>query len=164
MWHLLNIEWMKIRKFRAFLWLLGFFAVSVFGLNYLCYGVVEMRNQAQAQVPDLSRILIGQPFAFPEVWKTVGYLSSFLLFLPGLMLILLVCNEFSFRTHRQNILDGQSRSQFLWAKTAVMVLLGLAVTLLVFLIGCFFGIRAGGTFSLINAQYVCFFSSSPSPI
>ena len=159
--HLIHIEWLKIRKYRAFLLLFGFFVISVFGLNYIVETVVSFRarvpqaeQEVASAVPDMAAMLVGQPFSFPEVWQTVSYLSSFLLFLPGLLIIILMANEFSYRTHRQNVIDGLSRSRFVQAKMGLILILSVVVTLLVFGVGCLFG---GGGFSLVGIHYVSYF-------
>src|SRR5215217_6317706 len=115
MTNLLKTEWLKIRKYRAFWWMTGIIALSYPGINYLFFsiykGLIEKGNTA-------SHILLslGNPFAFPEAWHTVSYLSSFFVFIPSVVVIMFITNEYTYKTHRQNIIDGWSRKQFMTAK------------------------------------------------
>lgn len=151
MWHLIKIEWLKINKYRAFIILLGLFVVSVLGLNYIVYEVTAAKNSPVSMIA-------GSTFSFPSVWHTVSYLSSYLLFIPGLIMILLMCNEYSFKTHRQNVIDGVSRSQFIHTKLLLALIFALLLTLLVALTACLFGaIAGGGSFSLTSMKYIPYF-------
>jgi ABC-type transport system involved in multi-copper enzyme maturation permease subunit len=67
-------------------------------------------------------------------------------------------NEYSYKTHRQNIIDGLSRTQFIYVKMMLCALIALASTLIVFLVAFFFGMyeNAAG-FSLQNLRYIGMF-------
>ncbi len=64
-------------------------------------------------------------FSFPDIWETSVYFASFFNFFLGFIIIGRVTNEFSFRTIRQQIMDGMSRMEAIGAK--VMLVLTLAV-------------------------------------
>jgi ABC-type transport system involved in multi-copper enzyme maturation permease subunit len=136
--HLLRIEWMKIRYYRSFKILLIAGLFSLFALNFLAYNYY--RTHAG---PEADALVASAPFRFPMVWQTVSYLSGFLLFIPGMMVITLIANEMSFRTLRQNIIDGVSRSRFLSIKVLVVVGLSLLFTMAVALCGVILGIVNG---------------------
>src|ERR1035437_1506482 len=150
---LLNIEWMKIKSYRTFWVLSSLFAVSVFGINYFIYFT------KQATVSDSKQVnaLIGSPFDFPNVWHTVAYVSSFLLFFPGLLIVTSVSNEFSFKTHRQNIIDGWSRSQFINVKIFLVFIIAIFSTLLVFLAAILFGYLSGSTIGFEKIEFIGYF-------
>ncbi len=65
-------------------------------------------------------IASSSPYDFAHTWQTTSYVGGWLLLLPGLLLILLITNEFSFRTHRQNIIDGWARKDFYNVKLALV--------------------------------------------
>ena len=67
---------------------------------------------------------------------------------------MLVTNEFSFRTHRQNIIDGWSRRQFVDVKIAMAVIIALVSTLMVILTALVFGFASGTSFGLDNFESV----------
>ncbi|MDR1055309.1 MAG: ABC transporter permease [Prevotellaceae bacterium] len=151
MLNLLKIEWLKLNQYRPFLILLGLFALSVFGINYVFHEILAVTGGTGS-------MLVGMPFQFPGVWNTVTYLSSFLLFIPGLLMILIISNEYSFRTHRQNIIDGVSRSQFIVTKILLAIILSVCLTVLVFIVALLFGIAEGDSaFSLQLIKYVFYF-------
>ena len=79
-------------------------------------GYQELTNQAQ-QGKRIAKMAFGNPFTFPEAWHTVAYFSS-------LICIYSCCDDhhvhyvmnIRFKTHRQNIIDGWSRNQFMSSK------------------------------------------------
>ena len=155
MLHLLKIEWLKLKNYRTFWILSALFIVSLYGVNHIGF---EVQNKAYAQAPMAEAVVGNPPFQFPEVWNTVPYISSFLLFFPGLIIIILMTNEFSYKTHRQNIIDGLSRRQFISVKLMLCVLIALASTIVVVLVALGFGIFTGpASFSLTNFGYVGMF-------
>ena len=150
--HLVKIEWLKLSKYRAFKVLLGLFLISLFGVNYVTYEVLSASMRI-----DGASMLIGTPFQFPEVWHTVSYLSSFLLFIPGLIMILIMSNEYTYRTHRQNIIDGISRNQFINAKIALIFIISICLAIVVFFVAAMFGLFCGGSLSFVKIEYIFYY-------
>ncbi|MFK5098226.1 hypothetical protein, partial [Klebsiella pneumoniae] len=74
---------------------------------------------------NIAKLLLGNPFVFPEVWQTVAYFSSFFVLLPSILVIMLVTNEYTYKTHRQNIIDGWSRNEFLLSKLIDVAIISL---------------------------------------
>lgn len=72
-------------------------------------------------------------------------------------MILIMSNEFSFRTHRQNIIDGVSRSQFMNTKIALILIISLCLTVLVFITALLFGLAEGGSFTFNHSRYLLYF-------
>lgn len=143
MLHLLKIEWLKIKNYRAF-WVFGIlYLVSIFLINYIGWSIQQRATQS---VPG-SEQLLGNPYAFPKVWQTVGWMSSWLLYFPGMIIIMLMVNEFNFKTHRQNVIDGLSRQQFINVKILLCVLMAVLITLINVVTAFVFGVVSGSTFS-----------------
>ncbi len=69
-------------------------------------------------------------FSESTIWRTVNFATSFLLYLPGMILINLFINEVNFKTHRQNIIDGWKRETFIFTKVGLVVCIAIAVTLM----------------------------------
>lgn len=150
MLHLLKIEWLKIKNYRAF-WLFAIlYLTSIFLINYI--GWTTQQRTAEA-VPG-SEQLFGNPYAFPKVWQTVGWMSSWLLYFPGMIIIMLMVNEFNFKTHRQNIIDGLSRQQFIGVKIVLSVILAVLITLINVITGFIFGSMTSGSFSTEGMQNI----------
>ena len=145
--HSLKIEWLKLKNYNAFWILLGLFVVSIFGINY-----IMRETMPKGQISDMLGIL-----DFPKVWHTVSYLSSFMLLFPGLIIIMTVTGEFSFRTHRQNIIDGMSRTNFITVKMLVVLILAVISTLAVFLFALLFGTLEGSAVSFKGVKYIFLF-------
>jgi hypothetical protein len=62
------------------------------------------------------------PYDFKHVWQTTSYTSGYILILPVMLLIMLVTNEFTYKTNRQNIIDGLSRLDFINVKIVLATL------------------------------------------
>ncbi len=153
MMHLLKIEWLKIKGYKTFWVLTTLFLVSIVGINYFVFNIKEDISKGSAQ----ANAIIGSPFDFPNVWHTVTYFSSFLLFIPGLMIITSITNEYTYKTHRQNIIDGWSRQQFIHVKIMLIIIVSILSTLFVFLTALAFGFFAGGHFSSGKIEFIGYY-------
>lgn len=151
---LLRVEWLKIKNYTAFIVLSIFFAVGVVTVNYIIF-IVNKNIISQSQAV----VLTGKfsPFQFDKTWQTTSYAAGWLLLLPALMLIILITNEFTFRTHRQNIIDGWSRQQFIQVKIVMAVLCAVFSALLVFFTALAFGFFSGTPFSMHGISHVGYF-------
>jgi len=154
MLHLLKIEWLKVKNYRTFWVLLALFLISIYGINYIAYLIQENTYKKQ---PELSMIIGNPPFQFPDVWQTVSYMSSFLLFIPGLLMIIFFSNEFTFKTHRQNVIDGLSRTEFIVTKMLDVIILALGSTIAVLLTAFFYGLNETGSFSIEKFENIGYF-------
>ncbi|MGZ5191055.1 MAG: ABC transporter permease, partial [Flavisolibacter sp.] len=127
---LIKTEWLKIKGYRAFWWMAGIVALSYPGMNYIIYSQVYQRqlNDDKGMGPILK--MMGNPFAFPEVWHSVAFISSWFIFIPSIVVIMFITNEYTYKTHRQNIIDGWSRKQFMTAKMIDVAVISLLATLL----------------------------------
>jgi len=154
MQQLLKVEWLKIKRYKAFILLTLFYALGVFVLNYIVYSVFDniiKTSKAGALIDQFN------PYSFDHVWQTVSYASGYLLLMPALLMLLLVTNEYTFRTNRQNIIDGWSRMQFVQVKWMMAFLLSVISTILVLLAGLIFGGLSGSEFSWNGFSHIGFF-------
>lgn len=153
MLHLLKIEWLKVKSYKAFWVFAILYSFSILGINYIGYYI----NELSAQNMPMSKAILGSPYSFPAVWGTVGYMSSWLLYFPGILFIMLFTNEFNFKTHRQNVIDGWTRSEFISVKFVFAILFSLVATLFNFLVALLFGfLSTGSVFSLTGIENVAF--------
>lgn len=141
MLELLKVEWLKVRRYRTFWIFTILYFVSIAGINYIGYYL----NESAVKNLPASEILIGAPFGFPRVWATVGFMSSWLLYFPGILFIMLLGNEFNFRTHRQNIIDGWERRQFLNVKFLFALLFSMVATIFNAVVAFAAGMGVSGT-------------------
>lgn len=139
---LIKIEWLKIKKYPAFWWMLGIVALTYPGLNSMTYYGYLKATSGKEMTNNIAKFLLGNPFAFPETWHSVAYFSSFFVLLPSILVIMLVTNEYTFRTHRQNIIDGWSRSEFITSKLFDVLIVSIIATLVYLLVATGFGLYA----------------------
>lgn len=135
--HLLRTEWMKVKNYRTFWILIALFTLAA---PLLCVAYQSINRNITSKLP-----ILQNPFSFPQVYETVGWLTSFMTPIMGILLIILLTNENNFRTLRQNIIDGWSRDQYIAAKFGVMLSMVLFITLLVALTALVFGLQNGGS-------------------
>lgn len=154
MLNLLKTEWLKIKNYTGFTLLASFFALGVVASNVIVY---IFKKEVLDQVPASELLFTGSLFDFNMVWKTVSYYSSFFLMLPAMLLVILMANEFTFKTHRQNIIDGWSRFEFLKVKMGLAVVFAAASTAVVILTALGFGIGSGSSFSVKGFENIGYF-------
>jgi ABC-type transport system involved in multi-copper enzyme maturation permease subunit len=109
----------------------------------------------QESAGKLARVLIGNPFTYPEVWHTVAYFSSWFVFIPAVVVIMFITNEYTFKTHRQNIIDGWSRQQFVSSKLIDVSIVSLLITFLYFAVSLVTGFanQEGGSLDIWSQFY-----------
>ncbi|MBX9734438.1 MAG: ABC transporter permease [Chitinophagaceae bacterium] len=137
---LITIEWLKIKKYPAFWGMLIIVLLTYPGINIMFYHVYDQIVTGKEMASNIAKMLLGKPFVFPEVWQTVAYFSSFFVLLPAILVIMLVTNEYNYKTHRQNIIDGWSRNDFMVSKLIDVVIISLIATLVFTLVALSFGI------------------------
>lgn len=138
---LFRIEAIKTTRRRAF-WVA--FAVF-FGLF-----LFDVVNAVQ-----IATVRPNVPYALPESWPRILGMPSFLgPFFLGILLILLVAPEFSWRTGRQNVIDGLSRERFYAGKllaAGVLVALFFLLPIMIGGIGATISPSEGGS-TLVRQQ------------
>jgi ABC-2 type transport system permease protein len=130
MLNILKTEWLKIKRYPAFWWVMGITALTYPGINYMFYRIYLQITTNENQAGKIAKMLIGNPFALPEGWRTIAYFSSLFVFIPAIVIIMLTTNEYSYKTNRQNIIDGWSRRDFMTGKLIDVLLLSGLITLL----------------------------------
>ena len=151
---LLKIEWLKIKNYRTFIVISCFFALGVFTSNYIVFSTFKNIINKANTAGLVSKF---NPYDFYYTWQTTSYTTGYLLMLPALLLIILVTNEFTYRTNRQNILDGLSREEFVNVKLVLAVIAAIVSTILVFITAISFGLFSGTSFSMNGFSHVGFF-------
>lgn len=141
MFSLLKIEWLKIKKYPAF-WAMLIIVLLTYPAANLMFYNVYLRITTQKGTDMLAKMLLGNPFAFPETWHTVAYISSFFVMLPSILVIMLVTNEYQYKTQRQNIIDGWTRGQFMTSKLMDVLIVSSITTILYTLVAIGFSVYA----------------------
>jgi ABC-2 type transport system permease protein len=151
--NLLKIEWLKIKNYTAFKVMTLFFIIGVFALNYIVFIV---NKNIVKNVPGAGLVSFS-PYDFENTWQSTSYATGFILLLPSLLLLMLFTNEFTFKTHRQNIIDGLSRRQFISVKITMALIFAAVATVLVLISALIFGFASGTSFSLHGMLFVGYF-------
>jgi ABC-type transport system involved in multi-copper enzyme maturation permease subunit len=139
MLNLIKTEWLKIKNYPAFWWIICITALSYPGINYTFLSIYHNITAKQTMQSQIVKALVGNPFSFPEAWHTVAFFSSLFIFIPAIVVIMLITNEYTYKTNRQNIIDGWSRSQFMWSKFISVVIITLIVSVIYFVVSLIIG-------------------------
>ena len=139
MLHLLKIDLKKLTSYRTF-WIvcglyfltLGFGAAC--GMEFLKWLVNTFEGLGQNL--NIGRIPL---YHFPDVWMNLIWFGGWLKTVLAIMVVISITNEFTYRTLRQNVIDGLSRSEFLTSKILTNVLLSLMSVAMIFVIGLITG-------------------------
>lgn len=153
MLNLLKIEWLKIKNYAAFKILAIFFVVGILLANYIVYLI----NDKFISTSPVGEMLSLSPYNFDMTWQTTSYVTGYLLLLPAMIIIMLLTNEYAFRTNRQNVIDGWSRHEFIVVKILLAFIIAVASTILVFVTAIGFGFISNTTFSFDGISHVGYF-------
>ncbi|HYD20756.1 MAG TPA: ABC transporter permease, partial [Flavipsychrobacter sp.] len=94
---LLAIEWLKIKRYRTFWILAAFFTVLLPLWNYMiASGMMQMGGGGVN--------FLNRAYSFPGVWENVGFWASIFIIFLSMLVIILTTNEYTYRTHRQNVI------------------------------------------------------------
>jgi hypothetical protein len=151
---LLGTEWLKLKNYLAFKLIAIFFGIGVVAANYIVYSFNE---NVVSNVQGAGLLGSFSLYSFYNTWQTTSYTSGWLLMLPAMLLLILITNEFTYRTSRQNIIDGWSREDAFNIKILLVLIFAIVSTILVILTALTFGLFSGTSFSLNGFSHVGFF-------
>jgi ABC-2 type transport system permease protein len=155
MLHLLKVEWMKIKSYKAFKVFSVLYIVSLIVSLFIFHAIYDrimLKATGSSALGD-----VFTPFSFPALWTNAAFFMGFLVYLPGMIVINLCVNEFNFKTHRQNIIDGWSRKQFFTSKILVLLVFSLVITLIYCITLLVFSQIVGIPFSFEGAEKLLLF-------
>ena len=138
MLNLFKIEWLKIKTYRTF-WVLFLGFIIFYPLAFYFSANKYMEVTSAGTEGKMLKAFLASPFIFPKVWLGASWMGGLFFVLIGMLFILLITNEVQYRTHRQNIIDGWSRMDFLKAKFSLLIFFVLVSTALVFIMGLVVG-------------------------
>jgi len=132
---LLRAELRKILPYRT-VWVILLLYAVLLGLFVSAGGSVTLNGQQLGQ----------SLYVFPQLWEKLTYVASYFTMLLGILLIILITDEFQFRTFRQQVIDGGSVAGLVQNKLVVSALLAGFGLLVVLVAGFYFGLtRAADT-------------------
>ncbi|CAM1347406.1 ABC transporter permease [Tenacibaculum insulae] len=78
-------------------------------------------------------------FNFPYIWHFNTYMAAIFKFFLLLVIVSMMANEYSYKTLKQNLIDGLSKKEFILSKFYTVVAFALISTLFVFVISLILG-------------------------
>jgi ABC-2 type transport system permease protein len=137
---LLKIEFRKILSYKVFWILTGlyflFLGIGIFLAEFILNQWVNNFNK---------RFPIPMPhvtlYFFPDVWQNITFFASirYILIFPAMVIIILITNEFTYKTIRQNIVNGMSKRDFLVSKLQLILLFSIIITVILGIVIFFLG-------------------------
>ena len=128
---LLKIEFKKILTYKIFWILVGlyfiFLSAGILMAEFMVNNMVDNMNK-HLPIP-LPHVTI---YFLPWVWQNITFFATirYVLIFPAIVIIILITNEFTFKTIRQNIINGMSKAEFLFSKLWLILLISVVMTLL----------------------------------
>jgi ABC-2 type transport system permease protein len=140
MLHLLKIDLKKLVDYRTFWIICGLYFFTLIlgaasGMEFLKW--LARTIEGFGQNININRIPL---YHFPDVWQNLAWSAGLLKLGIAIMVVISITNEFTYRTIRQNVIDGLSREQFLISKMLTNLVLAAVSMLLVFLIAVVTGL------------------------
>ena len=138
---LFKIELVKVLNYSSF--------KVVLILHFLLFLlVIFISTQIEISVPGFT---MKNLFQFPHVWESFAWMASWFNLLLAMLLIVLVGNEYSYKTFRQQVITGLSRNDIILGKGIVIFFVALYGVILVLLTSTVFGLifTKGLTFSIV---------------
>ena len=150
MMRLLKIELLKVLSYKAFWIMIGFYtlvlALMIFGIP----GLIDYVAEKSGNVTQF-RIVKAIVFNFPDIWQNVSFVAGmryFIKIILGIIVIILITTEYQFQTTRANIINGNSRTDFLFGKIEMILLLSFFSMLVIFLSGLYLGLTNSASISM----------------
>ena len=148
MLHLLGIEYSKVKNYTTFWVMLIIYAILV-PLALYAISAIELAPPG-ATTPLFSGSSL---LEFPTIWNSVTYVASFFNLLLGVLVILIVCNDFNYRTFKQNVIDGLSKQQVIASKFIFLTFLAVVVAIYTFILGLLFGFIYSDDINMFDEIY-----------
>jgi ABC-type transport system involved in multi-copper enzyme maturation permease subunit len=132
---LLTLEYYKNLTYRPFqVFSILYFAILV---ALLFIGLVDIKISENFTI-NLKEQGI---YNFPEIWNFTTWIVALLKIFLGLIIVFSICQEFTNRMFKQNVIDGLSRKEFIASKLVTIFSFTFISTLIVFLITLIIGYR-----------------------
>lgn len=122
MLHLLKLEWLKQKGYILFKVLIASYVLMLPSFLMIGKKLKIEDNDFPVNFQDLL-------YQFPTVWEWLGYLGNWMIFfIFGFLAVLIITNEHSYRTLRQNVITGLHRSEFFQSKLLFMLAIAFFAT------------------------------------
>ena len=136
---LLKIDLLKNLNFKAFLIMVAMYFISLGAITASGMEFLKWLKDKGVEFDTFNPLRI-PIYHFPDIWHNLAYIGTFFKFILAIVVIISITNEFSYKTIRQNIIDGLDRWDFLKSKIITITLLSIAATIFLFLIALITGL------------------------
>jgi len=129
---LLKLEYLKNLNYKPFKVFAGLYFIVLVALLFI--GLVDFDlfgNKINLKEQGM--------YNFPGVWNFTTYIVGLLKIFLGCIIVFSICQEFSNRMFKQNLIDGLSREEFIFSKLLTILLLTGFSTLFVFIVAFILG-------------------------
>ncbi|AFL79854.1 hypothetical protein Aeqsu_0340 [Aequorivita sublithincola DSM 14238] len=79
-------------------------------------------------------------FNFPYIWHFTTYMAAILKLFLAIVIVSMMSNEYSYRTLKQNLIDGLSKREFVLSKFLTVLLFASISTIFIFLVSLILGL------------------------
>ena len=136
----LALEYLKFRKYKPFWIILGLFIICYFALGLSIKSFIDYMI-SNREGPFEKFLETGLPlFDFVDVWQNMAYITFLFKYILAFVVMISICQEYSLRTIRQNMINGLSRGEYVLSKLGLVVLLSLLAGALLLMLGLTLGI------------------------
>lgn len=133
MLRLLAIEFHKLRYSRS--------AKVLISTYFILLSFIAMIASIEFNIGNFNFRLADQGiFNFPFIWHFNTYIAGLLKLFLAIIIVSMLSNEYSYRTLKQNLIDGLSKKEFLASKFLMMMVFVLASTLFLFVLSLTLGL------------------------
>jgi len=153
----LKLELLKFPNYRPFQIILGLYTLVYFAIGLSVHWFVNWILSEAGEGE--SFLKSGLPvFDFVDLWQNLAYIVFLFKVVLAFIVIMSVCLEHSYRTIRQNFIDGLSRREFLLTKVNLILFLtlfsGLLLTVLGLILGLMYSPVKAFPFIVMNMEFV----------
>lgn len=133
MFRLLNIEFQKLRFSRsAKVLTITYFVliclISLIASYEFDFGQINFRIADQGI------------FNFPFIWHFNSWFAAWLKIFLAIVIVSMVSNEYSYKTLKQNLIDGLSKKEFLASKVLTVIFFAILSTVFLFIVSMILGL------------------------
>ncbi len=133
MLRLLNIELQKIKLNKA--------AKVITSVYFLLIIAIALIASIEFNFANVNFRIADQGFFnFPFIWHFNTYVAGILKLFLAIIIVSMMSNEYSYRTLKQNLIDGMSKKEFITSKFLTVLLFAVVSTIFVFLVSLVLGI------------------------
>jgi len=135
---LIRIEFLKLKKSRSMWVLLGLYLLCLVLIAFSGKIILGYLADAGVQYNGLDPTIL-PIYDFADIWQNLSWLGGFFKIFPAFLIVISMCNEFQFKTHRQNIMDGMSRLEFFLSKLSFAGFLAILSAGVILILGMILG-------------------------